>query len=171
VTGLFVDHDTAMANVAADSRIAKLSLAPTAKIANPLVYLAALEPFATCGIDWNNLKFTLLTSAAAFDETDTTLSQVTNGGAWEVSEAAWPAGGLILENVTDGMGTTSYEFSCDPVVWLTFGSSMNWRYGVLYDATNNTPLVCFDYYGERSVASNREVHFDFPGDVFLRLTR
>lgn len=169
--GTFTDHDSAMASVATDLIIGKMSLAPTDKVANPLVYLAALEPFATCGIDWNNIKFTLLTNSASFDEDDATISDVTNSGAWEVVDAAWPAGGLPVENVADGMGTGTYNFTCDPLVWLTFGSSMTWRYGVLYDATSNIPLVCFDYYGERMVSSNREVHFDFPDNVFLRLTR
>jgi hypothetical protein len=169
--GTYSNHDSAMINIAPDIRIAKMSLAPTDQIANPLVYLAALEPFATCGIAWDNLKFTLLTSSAVFDETDTTLAEVTNNGAWEVTGGAWPAGGIMLSNVTEGMGATNYEFLSDPVTWLTFGSGMAWRYGVLYDATNGIPLVCFDYFGERIVASNREVHFNFPSDVFLRLTR
>lgn len=169
--GEFEDADAAMVNVATDLLVGKMSLAPTDKVANPLVYIAALEPFAENTIDWDNLKFTLLTSAGSYDQSDATISEVTNSGAFEVTDAMWPAGGLPIENVVSGMGTDTYNFECDQLVWLTFGTSMTWRYGVIYDATSGIPLICFDYYGERMVGSNREVHFDFSNDVFVRLTR
>lgn len=169
--GTFVDHDTAMINIAVDLLSASFSLAPVFKSAKPDVYIGALGEIGNETIDLDNLKFTLLTSSASFDETDTTLSQVTNAGAYEVTGGAWPTGGILLENVAGALATPNYDYATDPITWLAFGSDLTWRYAVIYDATSNQPLVFLDYYGQRTVASSREVHFNFPDDVFLRLTR
>jgi hypothetical protein len=167
----FNNHDAAMVNVASDVMIGKLSFAPVEKIAAPQVYIAALQQLATNSINNANLKFTLLKNTAAFDETDTDIDAVTGNGAHEVTDAAWPAGGILLETVFEQLVSPEYIFTCDPVVWLTFGSSMTWRYGVIYDATTSVPLVFLDFYGDRTVGANREIHFEFPDDIFMRLTR
>lgn len=168
---VFDNHDSAMINIGNGVFNSALSAAPVYKSARASVYLKALENIGNHTLDFTNLKFTLLTASAAFNEANTTIGQVTNGGAYEVTGGAWPVGGIKLDNVVSGMVGSEYDFKSDLVKWLAFGSSITWRYAVVYDATSGQPLVWFDYYGARTVAQGKEVNFTFAGDAFLNLIR
>lgn len=52
-------------------------------------------------------KVMLLTAAASFNATHTTLAQVSSSGAYEVSGNGWPTGGFTLTGVTVGTVTTN----------------------------------------------------------------
>lgn len=166
----FVDFNYAMDNIPTGVAFGKLSLAPYTKSATSRVYVNAVQGVGQKTIDFNNLKFTLLDSTATFVDTDATIATVTNNGAKEVKGGAWPAGGVSVPNVTAGMSGKDFLFSAPQFVHQTaLVSPITWRYGVLYDATSGKPLIFFDYYGERTVATNRELRFSFPANVFLGL--
>lgn len=167
----FTNADAAMVNVAADVVKSVLSAAPIYKSATASIYLRMVENVGEKTLDFANLKFTLLTSAAVFNEANTTINQVTNNGANEVTGGTWPTGGILLENVSSSMVGTEYDFKADDAKWLTFSTPMTWRYAVIYDETSNEPLIWFDYYGERTVAANREVHFEFANGAFAAIRR
>lgn len=167
----FTNHDTAMVNVAAGVRNSALSAAPIYKSAFPSVYVKAVENVGNKTIDLANVKFTLLTSAAAFNEAHTSVNQVTNNGAYEAVGGGWNAGGAVLQNVTAAMVGSEFDFKADTVKWIAFGSSINWRYALVYDGTSGEPLIWYDYYGTRTVASGREADFAFLDSIFMRIIR
>lgn len=167
----FVDASAAMNNVSGSVLTGVISNTPVTKSALAMVYLAALEAVGEDTIDLNNLKFTLLDDAASFNEADTTIGAVTDNGARENVGGNWPVGGVKLNNASAGMEVTEFQFKADAASFNTFGTTLSWRYGVIYDATSGTPLIFFDYYGEREIAANRNVRFEQPSRTILRVRK
>lgn len=166
----FVDFDYSMSNLGTGILFGKMSLAPYTKSATARVYAAAVQGVGEKTINTNNLKFTLLDNTATFVDTDALISTVTANGTKEVKGGSWPVGGVSVPNVTMAMSGKDFNFSAPAFTHQTaLVSPIVWRYGVLYDATSGKPLIFFDYYGERQVATNRELRFSFSSNVFLSL--
>lgn len=160
---------TAMVNIPDFIAAQAMSEGRSSAIGEPYVYDAAIAGAANNSINWNSLKLTLLTSAASFDRTDPDMDSVTNLGAWEVTTGDWPAGGILLENVTRTAGAGGiFDVTADEIRHLVLFSAIFARYGVIYDSVTDIPLVNIDFVSERDIATGREAVFTFVDGAFFR---
>lgn len=113
------------------------------------------------------LKITLLTDAAAFDTTHTALSQVTGAGAYEVGDGGWPAGGISLDNVQSQINGPIVNVTCDPVTRIMVGSGASFRYAVIYDSSDDRPLVFVDFLTTQAFPEAVEVKIDFQSSGII----
>lgn len=91
-------------------------------------------------------KVMLLSSSASFNAAHTTLTQVSNAGAYEVSGNGWAAGGPSLANVAfSTVNTNGAMFDADDAqVNITGGSLGPFSSYVVYNATDaDSPPVAF----------------------------
>jgi len=168
--GVFNNADAAMVNLPELVVAQALSRGRAGPTGNGWLYNAAVQPLAEATIDLDDLKLTLLGASAAFDPTDTTISEVTSGGANEVAGGDWPAGGLPLTNVTAGITAAGiYDLRADPIAHMVMSSSLSARFAVIYIASSGIPLVNIDFQTLRTIPAGREALFTFIDDgAFLR---
>jgi hypothetical protein len=91
-------------------------------------------------------KIMLLNSSASFNATHTTLTQVSNAAAYEVSGNGWAVGGQTLQNVLlTTLGTNGAMFYADDLTVTISGGSLGpFKSYVVYNATDtNSPPVAF----------------------------
>lgn len=70
-------------------------------------------------------KLLLLNSSATFNATHTTLTEVDNAGAYEVSGNGWPSGGFTLQNIVTAIDATDGGiFSADNVAQAISGGTL-----------------------------------------------
>jgi hypothetical protein len=146
----------------------EFSDAPYYPVATSTVFRSLLETLATGAVSFENLYVTLLKDTAAFDPDATNISDVV--GSDEVTGGGWPAGGMALENVIAAYDGDVFKVSCDPLDYVTFGTSMTLRYAVVYDHDSGQPICWYDFIGNRVIASNRSMILTFPNMV-VGLTR
>lgn len=98
-----------------------------------------------------------LYSAATFDATDTTLTDV--GGTEATAGTGYTAGGETLANVAVTTVTTNdAKFDADDVTWTASGGSITASYAVIYnDAdTDDPPLAFIDFDGSQSAGDGTD---------------
>ena len=161
-------HDECMVNIPTLIVSQALSQGRVLPAGDARVYDAAIAAAGEGGINWNNLKLTLLTASAVVDLTDGSLDVVTNLGAWEVSTGDWPAGGYPLTNVLPVETAGMYTFTADPIEHTVFTSNLFARYAVIYDDISDTPISLIDFGAERSIVSGREAVISFVNGAFFR---
>ena len=116
-------------------------------------------------------KVMLLSDSATFDATHTTLSQVTNAGANQVSGNGWTAGGVTLANVTLALANTSgAKFDADDIsVTATGGSIGPYSHYVIFNDTDadDPPvgLVTLTAPATITVGQALEIHWSSNGIV------
>ena len=158
----------AMSGIPADQMTGVFSTALEGSIPLTRTYNGALPAFVTGTVDLEGLKFTFLKSTATFDPTDETYEDVVTGGH-EADGGLWPAGGVPMENIAVVQTDTTVALTTDDITRTIVGSTgLTARYGLIYDSTNNDPLVWVDFREDRIVASNRELVISFPDGEFLR---
>jgi len=160
----------AMVNVPVGMRSQALSLGRIDDFGVPTLYDDAIAEFADELADLDNLKITLLTDAAVFNPSHTTLADATNGGAWELSTGGWPAGGVGLTGVVSDSGPGYFSLLCDQVSRVLIETGSTFRNILIYDATSDKPLIFVDLITNRSYAKNRELLIDFRNTEFLRFS-
>lgn len=134
------------------------------------VYNEGVFDYSNGDVDEANLKFMLLSNAASFVATHNTLTQVTNGGAYEVSGGGWAAGGQPLANVVHTLipsGET--QVTANPVN-VTLTGALTFRYGLIYDDTSDTPLVLIDFINNYAAPALTTLNFDFTAPGWLKFT-
>ena len=159
-----------MVNVPVGIRAQALSLGRVDPFGTASLYDAAVAEFADETADLAALKITLLTSGSSFDPANTTLSEATNAGTWELASAGWPVGGVPLTGVVAASGAGYFSLSCDQVSRVLIDSGAAFRNAVIYDATSGKPLIFVDLITERSYAKSRELLIDFRSGEFLRFS-
>jgi hypothetical protein len=159
-----------MVNIPVGIRAQALSLGRTDAFGWPTLYDDAVAEFSDNVADLDNLKLTLLTSSAVFDAAHDTMSDVTNATAWEVQTGGWPAGGVPLTGVSTLAGDGFFALLCDTVSQIIIETGVTFRNLVIYDATNDSPLIFINLLNDRSYAKNRELLIDFRGGEFLRFS-
>lgn len=99
-------------------------------------------------------KVLLLSASAAFLATDTTIAQVTNSGAYEVSGNGWTAGGETLTGVTiPAKDTNDSKFAANDISVDAVGGDIGpASAAVLVNSTDGTPEV-FINFGEARTAN------------------
>lgn len=100
-------------------------------------------------VTYTTLKLMLLNNTASFTAANTTLSQVSNAGAYEVSGNGWAAGGQTLANVAVTVVTINdAKLDADDVIVTATGGAIGPAYkAVLYDDTDasDAPLAFIDF--------------------------
>lgn len=164
----YVSLPGALSNLSTLVAAAALDLGRGDKDATQNTYDEGLKSLVNGGINLSSLKFTILSSAASFDPTHTTLSQVTNSGAYEITAGGWPAGGELLTGVTR---TGIYYLSANPIQRImTAGFST--RYGVIYDTANgNRPILWIDFLEDKAVPIDTRLTFTFRDGKLVNYDR
>jgi hypothetical protein len=121
------------------------------------------------GIDLANLKVMLLNDNASFSAANTTVSQVTNAGANEVSGSGWTPGGVTLANVAVGtVATNNANLTADNVSVTADGGSIGPAYyALVLDATSNAPLILIDFDGAQSAGNGTPFNINWHSDGIL----
>lgn len=167
--GFVADH-AMLASLPTGIRSQNLSTGRTDPYGVPTLFNAAAAAFANKTVNLNALKLTLLTSDFVFNAAAATLNAATNNGAWEVKTGSWPAGGVPLENVASAQGIGYFSLKTDRVRRTIFNSAITFRHALIYDASNNQPLIAVDLSQDRAFAQNREILLDFRDGEFLRFS-
>lgn len=98
--------------------------------------------------DWQDdhtYKVILLDDNAVFDGTDTTLTEITNAGAYEVYGNGWAQGGVELANVAiSTIDTDDALFDADDVSEVITGGDLGpiYSYVVFDDTLADDPPLC-----------------------------
>jgi hypothetical protein len=122
-------------------------------------------------------KLLLLNSSATFDATHTTLAQVTNSGAYEVSGNGWPAGGKTLTNVAitaAGTGNADAKFTADGVMQLISGGSLGPFSAYVLACTSDAgspPVVFVQLATAGSIIADTYFEILWPTDGFQYFSR
>lgn len=167
----FIENNAAMTNIPTLIQAQAISKGRVYPYGFAKLYNAAIEDLAEYNVNVSDLKLTLLQATASFDETHTTLSQVTNSGAYEVHTGLWPAGGVALTGVNSVDSGAYYDFTSDPVKWIPLATTLVARYGVIYEVSSGRPLIFIDFLNQRAVVQGRQLVIDFQGGSFLRFSK
>lgn len=154
---------SAIAGAAANNDIAS----PTGAIQ---VYGGALERIFSA-LPASTMKLMLLGAGASFTSTHTTVAQVTSSGTLEVAGNGWPSGGKALTGVSVAP-VSSYQTAliADPVTQIIVSAPLSFRYGLVYDTTDNKPLVFIDFQQSFSAERDTEMSITFGPDGLILLT-
>lgn len=132
------------------------------------IYNAGVKDLLSSGVDLDNLKIMLLNDEALFNGANTTVDQVTDSGAFEVSGFGWEAGGALLEEAryeVDSSGQTSLHFKS--VYRNIIGGILEPSKALIYDATSNKPFVFIDFDGKRVAETGERFGFKFDDGLIL----
>jgi hypothetical protein len=120
-------------------------------------------------IVYTTLKAMLLNATATFTASHTTLSSVTNAGAYQVSGNGWAAGGETLASVAvTVVDTNDAMIDADDISKTASGGSIGPAYGaVIYDDTHasDAPLwfINFDGAKEAGVGTDFKINWNASG--------
>lgn len=166
----FVDANASMANLPVVVTSFALSRHVDGVNGFARVYQNAVFDYTDCGVDETALKFMLLSSSASFVAADATVSQVSNAGAWEVSGGGWVSGGPPLQNVTHTVNVGGETEITADTVTVTMTGDITFRYGLVYDSVNDTPLALIDYLEDHTASALTTLEFDFSSPGWLKFT-
>lgn len=125
-------------------------------------------------VDLSTLKVMLLNSSASFTATNTTLNQVNNSGAYQVSGNGWTSGGVTLSNVAvTVVDTNGAMLDADDVDVEATGGAIGPAYAlVIYDDTdsNDAPLWFIDFDGAQTAGEGTSFKITFNANGILRVT-
>lgn len=152
-------------------QVQAVGIRPSTPIAGSFVYDGVAEDVATGAFNAGSLRMVLLDSSASFDSSHTTLDQVTESGARLVSSGNWPAAGKVLGTVTPVTlpdGRVEFRAS-NALTHLATGGDLSYRYGLIYDESQDGPVVFLDPRETVTVAEGYEVtwRFDLKGIIAL----
>lgn len=120
----------------------------------------------------STLKVMLLNNSATFTASHTTLNQVSNTGAYEVSGNGWDAGGEALSSVASTtIDTDGAMLDADDLAVPATGAGISGAYkAVIYDDTGDEPLWFIDFGEERTAAAGTDFRFIFSASGIVRVT-
>lgn len=125
-------------------------------------------------IDYSTLKVMLLTDDATFTAGNTTLAQVTNTGAYQVSGNGWTAGGITLASaaITTVATNGSMLDAADISITATGGDIGPAYKAVIYDDThaNDAPLWFIDFDGAKTAGEGTPFLIRINANGISRLT-
>jgi roadblock/LC7 domain-containing protein len=125
-------------------------------------------------VEYSTLKAMLLSGAATFTAANTTLAQVTNSGANEVSGNGWAVGGQTLANVTVSVvDTNGAMIDADDIdVEAVAGAIGPATALVIYDDSdaNKAPLWYVDFDGSQTAGEGTPFKITFSASGISRIT-
>lgn len=159
----------AMASVPAGQTVQAMSQHAVDPVGLGSLYNNAIDSIISGTVGLDTLKLTLLTSAASFLETHTTLDQVTNSGAYEVSTSGWPAGGLLMTGVDKENTGPTVNYKADNLYRVIITETLTARYAVVYDdgSVDQTPIAFLDFQAEKTIVKNTELVLSFRSGNFI----
>lgn len=97
-------------------------------------------------------KVKLLNNSAVFTAANTTIAQVDNSGAYEVSGNGWTSGGETLASVAITVtGTNDSMFDAADISVTASGGAIGPAYkALLYNSTDSKPLAFIDFGGAKT---------------------
>lgn len=111
-------------------------------------------------VTYTTLKAQLLNATATFTATHTTLTQVNNAGAYQVSGNGWTAGGELLGSVAvTVVDTNDAMLDAADITKTATGGSIGPAYGcVIYDDTDagDAPLWFINFDGVREAGEGTD---------------
>ena len=119
-------------------------------------------------IDYTNLKVMLLNNHT-FDSTHTTMTNITGD---EVSGNGWTAGGEAITNAAwTQVNTNDGRLDGDDISVTASGGPIGPANAhVVYDATNNLPLIYVAYSGDEEAGKGTDFKVTFANTGLLELT-
>lgn len=124
-------------------------------------------------VDYTSLKAMLLNSGASFTATNTTMTQVTNSGAHEVSGNGWAVGGQPLQSVAvTVVDTNGAMIDADDIsVEATGGAIGPATALVIYDdGATKTPLWYVDFDGSQTAGEGTPFKITLSASGISRVT-
>ena len=117
-------------------------------------------------------KVILLSSAATFVAAATTVDEVTNSGANEVSGNGWTAGGMTIGNPTITQVTTNdSQFSGDNIITEISGGDLGpFSAYVIVNSTDSKPLAYITLDAPETVTSGLYAQIAWPSDGIIKFT-
>lgn len=117
-------------------------------------------------------KVMLLSSAAAFNASHTTLTEVSSANAWEMWGYGWAQLGEILQNVAVSThNTNGAMFDADDIAKAISGGNLGpFQALVVYDdtETNDPPVVYLQLTSEQTIADGGVAAFFWPTDGIVK---
>ncbi len=151
--GSFSNVDTMMTNLPASVVVDAISdhVAQPVPFAN--LYSAAIQAFTLQTADLDAIKLALLDGDYVFDASAGSAATIL--AADEVDGNNWPAGGVLMSNVqlVPGPGDL-VSISFDPVIQIVTQGGLTYQSILIYDETNDTPLVFVTFGEDIVVPSN-----------------
>lgn len=145
------------------SAVSSLSVTPFIVYGVASTYDAGLAAFLSGNVAAANLKILLLSSAASFNAAATTLTEVTNAGANEVTFAEWPAGGFVLAGLSANVDpvTKDIRVNFSETGPNNATTAPLFRYALIYDNADagKRPIFFLDLLGERAPQLGGELKF------------
>lgn len=114
------------------------------------------------------IKIMLLSASATFV---TTATNITALSAFEVSGNGWPSGGSTLANAAfTATGSTGVIFDADDVKATIAGGSLTFQKAVVYDTSDNKPLVYIDFNSSQLAEENASIVINFGSNGMILFT-
>lgn len=131
---------------------------------SPQLYDLAVPAIVNKTYDPTGIKFALLDATATFSHNATSAMAIKGGK--EVSGNNWPEGGKPVANLHVATNSIGAVASADNTTQAITGTTgLDFRYGLIYDATHDTPLVWVDWGAAQHVDSSMTIvlNFSSPG--------
>lgn len=137
-------------------------------------YNHTARKFASGDITLGSLKLMLLNDSATFTAGNTTLNQVTNSGAYQVSGNGWTAGGEVLANAAiTTVATNGAMLDADDISKEASGGPIGPAYkAVIYDDAdaNDAPLWFIDFDGSQTAGQGTDFRITINASGIFRIT-
>lgn len=125
-------------------------------------------------LNYATLKVMLLNASASFTASNTTLAQVTNSGAYQVSGNGWTAGGLTIANAAvTVVATSGAMIDGDDVSATATGGNIGPAFAaVIYDDSHGSdaPLWFIDFDGSQEAGDGTDFKVAFHSSGIARVT-
>lgn len=134
------------------------------------LYNDALRRMLNGSVDMANLKVALVSSAATFNATHTTLAAAVS--THEVYGSSWPQGGIDIDTAAVGTGTDAAGASLTvsiPSTNLNTAGTLTFRAMIIYDNTDagDRPLVFVDFGEDKTASQFDRMNFSSVGNRFV----
>lgn len=164
----FVEAVGLMTNVNAGTVVQAVSTHVQTPKGVGFFYDGAVPSLTFDSVDLNDLKLALLSDAAAFNATDSTVNQVTQNGTAEAKGFGWPVGGKPLTNPQkQPQGSSAVNITFDEIKQIIADGNLNFRYGVVYEVGADRPLIFIDFQKAQIAEQDSELTFTFNGNGLI----
>lgn len=166
------DRSSLMSAIPAGVEIQATSTHALAPVAQARVYLGGLAALVSNGVNLSQLKVMLLNSNAGFMPEHTTINQVSNTNAYQVSGSGWAAGGELLtgvarETIDSGL---AIRWKANVLQKNIVTAPITFRRACIYDASNSKPIVMLDFLTDYVAPIDTTLKFDFLTNGFVKFS-
>lgn len=131
-------------------------------------YNHTLQLLLSQQVNLETIKAMLLSNAASFAATDTTVNAVTNTGGYEVSGFGWDAGGELLIPIISITDTDGALLDFEDISVMAAGGSIGVAYSVLI-FSEDIPLFFETFLEPQTAADGTPMNLNFDPQGLLRV--